>query len=365
MTVVFAGKKHTGRPRVRPVPWPHAGFNAELLRLFLLNPHVHIPFSAIGVSKEDLAACRVASLGETRGTLLVAEAGARAEGLLFMEPEIWGSAYLDQRIWSVRHLLVAPDAPAQTAEILVDAALGLLDDPVDLLVAQVPATDGAALRGLHRGGFRVVGCEAVGVVGSPGDNGYHPPGVSIAPMRREHLPDAAVIAKNCCTLNGYSPDAGFDSSRLERLYGHLLGLRVDDPDGGALVAKDDAGEVLGFAGYRRETGLESFTPLRLAGVDLMGVRPDRHSNGLGEILHRQALSRLKAERVQAVTTRITASRPAKWNSPTILRRIGYKIASSNLILHRRPGRDRFPLCAIGLFEDSNEGLPDRRAGRTA
>jgi len=365
MTVMVAGKRHTSKLSVRPVPWPHAGFNAELLRLFLLDPHVHKPFSATGVSKEDLAACRVASLGETRGTLLVAEAGARAEGLLFMEPEIWGSAYLDQRIWSVRHLLVAPDAPARTAEILVDAALRLQEDPVDLLVAQVPATDGAVLRGLHHGGFRVVGCEAVGVVDSPGDNGYYPPGVSIAPLRREHLRDAAVIATNCCTFNGYSPDAGFDSSRLERLYGHLLGLRVDDPDGGALVAKDDAGDVLGFAGYRLETELESYTPLRLAGLDLLGVRPDRQSNGLGEILHRQALSRLKAKRVQAVTTRITASRPARWNSPAILRRIGYRIASSNLILHRRPGRDRFSQLAIGLFEDSNEGSPDRRAGRTA
>jgi GNAT superfamily N-acetyltransferase len=306
----------------------------------------------------------VASLGETRGTLLVAEAGARAEGLLFMEPEIWGSAYLNQRIWSVRHLVVAPDAPARTAEILVDTALGFLEAPVDLLVAEVPATDGAVLRGLHHGGFRVVGCEAIGIVAPPGDNGYIPPGVSIAPLRREHLPDAAVIAKTCCTYNGYSIDSGFDSSRLERLYGYLLGLRVDDPDGGAIVAEDDAGEVLGFACYRRETELESYTPLRLAGLDLLGVRPDRQSNGLGEILHRQALSRLKAERVQAVTTRITASRPARWNSPAILRRIGYKIASSNLILHKRPERDRFPLYRIGLFEDSNQGLPDWRTGTT-
>jgi GNAT superfamily N-acetyltransferase len=189
--------------------------------------------------------------------------------------------------------------------------------------------------------------------------------VSIGPLRREHLPGAAAIARNCCTFNGYSPDAGFDVPRLERLYGHLLGLRVDDPDGGAIVAKDDAGEVLGFAGYRRETGLESFTPKRLAGLDLLGVRPERQSNGLGEILHRHALSRLKAERVQAVSTRVTASRPARWNSPVILRRIGYRIASSNLVLHRRPARGRSPRRAIGLFDGSNKGLPDRRAGRTA
>ena len=364
MTVAVAEQRYTSSLRVRPVPWPREGFNIELLRLFLLDAHLHTPFSAMGVSKEDLAACRVASLGETRGALFVAEEGARVQGLLFMEPEIFGSVYLDQRIWSVRHLVVAPDAPPSTAEILVATALGLLKDPVDLLVAEVPATDGAVLRGLHHVGFEVVGCEAVGIVDHLGDNGYNPPGVSIVPLRSEHLPDASVIAGRCCTHNGYSPDAGFDSSRLERLYNRLLGLRVDDPDGGAIVAEDDAGAVLGFACYSRETELEGYTPLRLAGLDLLGVRPDRQSNGLGEILHRHVLSRLKKERVRAVSAKIMASNPARWNSPVTLRRIGYKIASSNLILHKRTGRDRFTPCGIGFFEDSNQELPDWRAGAT-
>ena len=327
-----------------------------------MDAHLHVPYTAMGVAREDLAASQVAALGDTRGILFVADDGSRLQGLLFLEPEIWGSVYLHRHVWSMRHLVVAPDAPPDTAEILVDTALKLLDDPADLLLAEIPATNGAVLRGLHRSGFRVITCEAVGIIDPPAGGGYRPAGVSLVPMRSDHLEQAAVTATTCCHQYGYSPDAGFDSSSLERLYGRLLGLHVDDPDGGAVVAETGDGEVLGFACYRRETELERFTPLRMASLDLLGVRPDSQSNGLGEILHRHALSRLKKQGVGAVTTRINASSPARWNSPMSLRRTGYRITSSNLILHKSFELSRVVADDIGILEDSNKGLPDWRIG---
>lgn len=361
MTVAAAEKRLASRLRVQPVPWPHDGFTTELLRLFMMDEHSHTPYTAMGVTREDLAAFQVASLGDTRGSLFVAEDGSRLQGLLFVEPEIWGSVYFHRHIWSLR-LVLAPDAPPDTAEILADTVLKLLDDPVDLLVADVPATNGAVLRGLHSCGFRVTACEAVGIIDPPSDKGYCPPGVSVVPMHSDHLSQSASTATTWRALNGYSSGAGFDPSGLERLYDCLLVLHLDDPDSGAIVAENCDGQVLGFAGYRREMDLEKYTTLRTASLDLLGVRPDKQANGLGEILFRYAFSLLKRERVEAVISKINVSSPAPWNSPVTMRKLGYNFAASNLILHKRSDSTLTSSCDIGYFEDSNKGSPDWRTG---
>jgi ribosomal protein S18 acetylase RimI-like enzyme len=332
---VRPGGVHHGKVAdVRQVRGPFKELTSELLRLFVLDCHRDEMLQAMGVSREEMAAYRFSTLAEPGGALFVAEEAGRLTGLLFLVPEGLQSAVLGHYIWSVRQLVIAPGAPSHTAGALVDAAVEQLEAPMDCMVARLPARDRAAICGLQRRGFEAVGSEVVGVLRCRERSVERPTRLNIAPLQKRYLGEAAdLIHQNgdclCC------PSAAWlQANRVNRLYQCLLAGYVEEPRAGGLVAEGSAGGIRGFLTYRRRIWLGEFTCRSLASLDFFGVHPDLRSNGVGEVLHRHALSALHAESVDAVEVRTSVASLDAARRLKMLRKLGCRAFSSDLIFQR-------------------------------
>jgi len=328
------GEHHGVDADVWQVRGPLGELTSEIVRLFVLDSRYDSLIEATGVSHEEMAAYRCSKLAEPGGVLLVAERAGRLEGLLFMTPEGLQSAVLGHYIWSIRQLVIAPGASSGTAGALIATALRHLDAPVDCIVARVPARDPAAICGLQEQGFEASGSEVVGVLQCRERPVGEPTHMKIVPLHQRYLGEAAdLIRRNgdcvCC------PSAAWmKTSRVNRLYQCLLAGYVEQPRAGGLVAEDPAGEVRGFLTYRRRIWLGEFTRRNLASLDFFGVHPDLKSNGVGEVLHRHALSALQAESVDAVEVRTSVASPDAARRLEMLKKLGCGAFSSDLIFQR-------------------------------
>jgi len=326
--------KRTKTVQVHKVSWPPAGLNVEILRLLMLYPYRDDQFKAMGMGPEEMAAHQFVRLGEPGGALLVADGVRRLWGLVHLVPEMWPSAFLNRHIWSIRQFLVAGDAPRGTAEILSRSALAVLDEPVEFLSARAPSGDHLAVRGLRDTGFRVVQEQAVAVIDC--FEGALEPASSIrfAPMEPKHLKAVADIGKDCWRYGHYALEPGFESECVDELQNVLLSGYLQEPDSGALVAENGSGEVLGFVVYSEEKDTAEYTRRRPATLDLFGARADLRDGRLGELLNRHALAALRRLGVDAVTVRTATAGRDSAMTMKVLRKIGYRIASTDLILHR-------------------------------
>jgi GNAT superfamily N-acetyltransferase len=336
------GGPHEHVADVWQVRGPLKELTSEIVRLFVLDSRDDPLLEAMGVSQEEMAAYRVSTLAEPGGVLFVAEQSGRLEGLLFLTPEGLQSAVLGHYIWSVQHLVVAPGASSGTAGALIATALRRLDAPVDCVVARVPARDPAAICGLQEQGFEAFGSEVVGVLRCRERSAGKPTRLKITPLHRRYLGEAAdLIHQNGDCV--YCPSAAWmKTSRVNRLYQCLLAGYVEQPRAGGLVAEDTAGEVRGFLTYRRRIWLGEFTRCSLASLDFFGVHPDMRSNGVGEVLHRYALSALHAESVDAVEVRTSVASPDAARRLEMLKKLGCGTFSSDLIFQRWLNRGDSP-----------------------
>ena len=319
---------------IRKISWPPDGLNVEILRLFMLCPYRDDQFKAMGMGPEEMAAFQFVSLGEPGGTLLVADGGRRLRGLVHLVPEMWPSAFLNRHIWSIRQFIVAQDAPRGTAEKLVRSIPAVLNEPVEFLSARVPALDRPAIRGLRSTGFRAVQDQAVAVIECRRGKVEQIPSVRFVPMEAGHLKATVAIAKECWRYGHYALEPDFDSESVSELQNILLSGYLQEPGCGALVAENSSGEVLGFVVYSEASGTEEYSRRRLATLDLMGIRSDMRTGRLGELLNRHAVVALKHLGVDAVTARIATADRGATRILEVLRKIGYRIASTDLIMHR-------------------------------
>lgn len=320
--------------RIRKISWPPDGLNMEILRLFMLHPHRDDQFKAMDMGPEEMAAYQFVSLAERGGTLLVACSGRRLWGLAHLVPEMWPSAFLNRHIWSIRQIIVAQDAPRETAEKLVRSIPAILDEPVEFLSARVPALDRPVIRGLRSAGFRAAQEQVVAVIECLRAKVEQIPSIRFLPMEAGHLKATAAIAKDCWRYGHYALEPDFDSEDVGELQNILLSEYLNEPDGGALVAVNGSGEVLGFIVYSEVDGTKEYSLRRLATLDLMGIRSDMRSGRLEELLNRHALVTMKHSGVDTATVRIATAERGAMRTLEVLRKIGYRITSTDLIMHR-------------------------------
>jgi hypothetical protein len=114
----------------------------------------------------------------------------------------------------------------------------------------------------------------------------------------------------------------------------LLSGYLQEPNSGALVAENGSGEILGFVVYSKEKDTAEYSRRRPATLDLFGTRADMRTGRLGELLNRHALVALRRQGVDVVTVRTTTAGQHAARTLKVLRKIGYRIASTDLILHR-------------------------------
>jgi ribosomal protein S18 acetylase RimI-like enzyme len=335
--VRWGGVTRAQEPDVWQVPGPHHELTAEIVRLFALDSHRDEMLEALGVGREEMAAYRFSTLAEPGGALFVADRSGRLEGLLYLVPECLQSAVLGHYIWSARQLVIAPGAPRGTVRALLEAALNRLEPPLDCVVARVPARDQAAICGLQDHGFQAVGSEVVGVLAGRTRPVREPPYLKLAPIQRRHLSKAADLMGRNGHFFSFS-----SSARVTRLYECLLAGYVEEPRAGGLVAEGPSGDLLGFITYRRRIWLGEFTRRRLASLDFFGVQPEMRSNGVGETLHRHALSALSAQSADAIEARVSVTDPGAAGKLKLLRKLGCRAFSSDLIFKHWVGRGTVP-----------------------
>jgi hypothetical protein len=317
------------------ISWPPEGLTVEILRLFILYPHQDEQFKAMGMGPEEMAARQFVGLDEPGGTVLAAWAGRRLRGLVNLVPEIWPSAFLNRHIWSIRQLIIAQDAPKETAEELVRSVPDVLNEPVEFLSARVPAMDRVTIRGLRGAGFRTVQEQAIAVIECPAGTAEQIPSVRFVPMEAGHLKAVAAISRDCWRYGHYTLEPDFDAESVGELQNILLSGYLHEPGGGALVAENESGEVLGFVAYTQEKDTLAVSRRRPAKLDMMGIRADMRAGGkLAKLLNRHALVALKNRGVDTVTFRIATANQSAMRTLEMLKKIGYRIASTDLIMHR-------------------------------
>jgi hypothetical protein len=320
--------------RIKHIAGPPREYTTELLRLFCDYPHDRDHLRALGISKDEMSAHLVSRLPQPGGTLFVADTGKRLQGLVYLEPDLLESALLGHYIWEIQHLIVSPDAPADTIPALLDASVMFLGSPAGFLKARLPSSDFLSIRGLRDAGFRVVGGEILGVIRPDRPAVHQLRGGALFKMNPSHVSSAARLVRACETCNPYLKDPRFDRDKVLLLQERRLTRCLNDPACDTLVIRERSGRILGFATFERDRLLEEEYGRRIAHIDHVCAEPDSAGNRQTDLLHRQALAVLWEEGIEAVTTRIPTSCENTMHGLTTLKQIGYQVTSTDLLLHR-------------------------------
>ena len=309
-------------------------YTTELLRLFNEYPHDRDHLRALGITKDEMSAHLVSRLPAPGGNLFVADTGKRLQGLVYLEPDIEESALLGHHIWEIHHLVVSPEAPADTVPALFETAATFLGGPADFIKARLPSSDFPAIRGLRDAGFRVAGGEIVGVVHPHRPVVHQLRGGALVDMRSYHVHSAASLISDCENCNPYLQDDRFDREKVLMLQERRLTRCLKDPTCDTLVIQGRGGDILGFVAYERDRQMEADFGRQIAHIDHVCAEPDSAGNRQTDLLQRQALAVLWEEGIEAVTTKTPTSCENTMYCLTVLKNLGFQVTRNDLRLHR-------------------------------
>lgn len=320
------------RPEVESVVAPTPGQLGEIRELFLEYPHKNYQLRVLGIDKENMADYLQDGLvcsGSSR--LVLGREGSRLRGLACLAPSRLLSERLRTSMWCLRHLVATGDNVREMVRALADACEPGPDSGAEVVTARVACSDQAAVRALEDTGFRLVAGEVVGVVRFEDPDPVVPEGLKVVPMWARHVDQVTAIACSVHRYNRFAFDPRFDRETVDELYRLVVARYAEDESTETLVVVDDQEAVLGFIAFKLNHGLERFTGRRHGSLDFVGVRADAQSRGLGDILNRCALSTLRQQGTDTVMVQTLMN---NYNALAILRKIGFRITSSNMVLHR-------------------------------
>jgi len=336
--------------RIHQVLESAAPWSRPIRELLCSYPHNRNELDALGLTATDLSVLLGRSLPEPGGLLLVAEDHERMTGLVDLHPDLWPSAMLGHRMWTVRHLILDPAAPDSLPSLLVERACELVESQVDFLAARPPASDAAAIRGLKSTGFRVVGGEVVGVIRELDVPVPQLSSMTFGLLEPGQLQAATELAGACSRCVSWAIDPDFERERLlDMLRQRMSGCNRDEPCG-TMAAMNRQGKLLGILGFSLDTRLESYLGRRLARLDFVGVAPRHRGAGISTLLLQHTLVHLARQGIEAAAARVVMHGTGPTNELAALHKLGFTIAGTNLIMHRwmqpedrtrpRPGDDR-------------------------
>lgn len=320
------------RPVVESVGEPTPEQLREIRELFLEYPHKNYQLRVLGIEKEDMADYLQDGLVHD-GTrhLMLGREGSRLRGLACLAPSRFLSERLRTSMWCLRHLVATGDNVRELVYAMVDAYDPGPETGAEVVTARVACSDQAAVRALEDLGFRLVADEVVGVVRFEDPDPEVPEGLSVVPMGVRHVEQVTAIACSVHRYNRFAFDPRFDRETVDELYRLVVARYAEDESTETLVVVDHQEEVLGFIAFKLNHGLERFTGRRHGSLDFVGVRADAQSRGLGDLLNRCALSSLRRQGTDTVMVQTLMN---NYNALAILRKIGFRITSSNMVLHR-------------------------------
>ena len=296
----------------------------------MLDPHTREHAAALGITQEDMAACRYFGLSSPSSGLFVADDGHRLVGLLQMEPDLWASALFGVHVWRIRNMAIDAYAPPSCVEALLEHAVTSIVAPVDCITAPTPSQAHAILQGLIQVGFRTVGTQIQTVARiepMPASD------IRMVPLDTHHLQEQPNWLLDCSDLSGFACDPGFSSNGLRALQRRRLFDSLDDPESWVFVAEDGNGKALGLIGFRTNRQTAQFSDARLALQHICGLQVAHADAGFGEDLHQGLMTQLHRQKVNAITVRITMTGHGATRALAQHLRQGYRMTRSDQVLH--------------------------------
>jgi len=335
---------------VRQVTGSAQELTAEVLRLLVLYPHDEPTLLSLGIDREEMAAHLCGTLPEPGGVMLVADDGCRLKGLLYIEPMPVQSAMLNVHVWNLRLLIVAPDAPPD----VVDSLMGYVDKSIgatiDFICSSIPASDGQAIGGLQRSGFKVVSGEAVAVMANPKHSKLRLDNVKIVPLDAAKIDEAVKVACQCRHCNPYLYDASFDPGRVCDITRHKLENALSNEDGHALVALGADESISGVAAFSLDRALHELTSRRIATIDNLCIAAGGEPKTIERLLGRSVIGELAERKIEGVISRILMNGSPSCARVESMKKMGFEITQSNLLMQRWNNRAAMRPSPVQVFQ---------------
>jgi GNAT superfamily N-acetyltransferase len=301
----------------------------EVELLFREYSHKDFQLQAMGISKASMAEFLKTTLREPESQNIVLRDDGRLVGLISLQFLPWMTDHFGVRMYAVRHLLARSDSPLVHTRLLRVVIEELPD--VDFLDCRVAVDDIYSAHALEVCAFRYVGTEIF--LGQTLANSVPlqtPPGIEIYPCRREDHPPVLDIATETHVHNRFVYDPNIHEKAAQSLYRKLVTHCFHAEPFQVLVARSEEG-VEGFITFKMNPAFSRIVGTDCGSLDLIGVRPQTRSRGLGGALNRFALQQMAHDGVKVAAVRTLAS-----NYPALRTcfRTGFTVTSTSLHFHR-------------------------------
>jgi GNAT superfamily N-acetyltransferase len=303
--------------------------DGEVEMLFREYSHKDFQLQAMGISKSAMAEFLKATLLESGSQNIILRDDGRLVGLISLQFLPWMSDHFGLRMYAVRHLLARSDSPLVHTRLLRVVIEELPD--VDFLDCRVAVDDVYSAHALEVCAFRYVGTEIF--LGQTLENSIPlrtPPGIDIAPCRREDRPPVLDIAAETHVHNRFVYDPNIHETAAQSLYRKLVTHCFDAEPFQVLVARSEE-EVEGFITFKMNRAFSRIVGTDCGSLDLIGVRPQTRSRGLGSALNRFALRQMVRNGVRVAAVRTLAS---NYLALRTCFRTGFSVTSTSLHFHR-------------------------------
>jgi GNAT superfamily N-acetyltransferase len=303
--------------------------DVEVEMLFREYSHKDFQLQAMGISKASMAEFLKTTLLEAQSQNIILRDDGRLMGLISLQFLPWMSDHFGLRMYSIRHLLARSDSPLVHTRLLRVVIEELPD--VDFLDCRVAVDDVYSAHALEVCAFRYVGTEIF--LGQTLENPIPlrtPPGIDIYLCRREDRPPVLDIATETHVHNRFVYDPNIHEKAAQSLYRKLVTHCFDAEPFQVLVARSEDG-VEGFITFKMNRVFSRIVGMDCGSLDLIGVRPQIRSQGLGAALNRFALQQIAHNGAKVAAVRTLAS---NYSALRTCFRTGFTVTSTSLHFHR-------------------------------
>jgi GNAT superfamily N-acetyltransferase len=323
--------------------------DGEIEMLFREYSHKDFQLQAMGISKASMVDFLKTTLLEAESQNIVLRDDGRLVGLISLQFLPWMSDHFGLRMYAVRHLLARSDSPLVHTRLLRVVIEELPD--VDFLDCRVAVDDIYSAHALEVCAFRYVGTEIF--LGQTLGNSIAlrtPPGIDVCPCGNEDRELVLDIASETHVHNRFVYDPNIHEKAAQSLYRKLVAHCFDAEPFKVLVARSGAG-VEGFITFKMSRTFSRTVGMPCGSLDLIGVRPQTRSRGLGAALNRFALREMAHDGTKVVAVRTLAS-----NYPALRTcfRTSFAVTSTSLHFHRWIQRPK--ITAQGMAPGSENNL---------
>ena len=317
---------------------PDRSIHRGLIRLLAWAARQDETFRILGISARELARRQLAEYTDANHALLVAISKDRPVGLSVISHEPGESLLLGHKVWEIRKILLAPQAPKSASGKLTAASMEYMDSEQGLLRARVAAWDGASISALISNHFQVITGEAVCVFHGRSHGDVKHPEFSFVFLEPKHIEDASMLEVSGSALSWRGmKSTEFDAMQL--MVDRMLRLSLENSQVSTIVAHH--GERL--VGYLQVDLSHGHWNGLMARISPAVILPRYMSKGVFELLVRRALVLISEKKIHAASIHLPVNEHSTSRQLKSLRKLGFTVVRSDLLLRRWSDHQRLHL----------------------